>query len=105
MAPGANGCDGLLDVSTFRRGRLWHGLRYLAYVSVGRPERLADCTRRLARRIRIESDQPGVPYQLDGDPGGVLPLDIEVLPERVTLLVPRVAAFCRTPQPAAAFAV
>jgi diacylglycerol kinase family enzyme len=30
-----------------------------------------------------------VPYQLDGDPGGFLPLDIEVLPERLTLWVPK----------------
>jgi diacylglycerol kinase (ATP) len=37
--------------------------------------------------VRIESDVP-VPYQLDGDPGGYLPLEIEVLPNRLTLIVP-----------------
>jgi diacylglycerol kinase (ATP) len=32
-----------------------------------------------------------VPYQLDGDPGGLLPLDVQVLPGRLTLVVPREA--------------
>jgi diacylglycerol kinase family enzyme len=29
-----------------------------------------------------------VPYQLDGDLGGFLPVEIEILPMRMTLLVP-----------------
>jgi diacylglycerol kinase family enzyme len=36
--------------------------------------------------LRIESDD-AVPYQLDGDPGGVLPVEITILPQRVRLLV------------------
>lgn len=88
LTPQAEHDDGLLDVCTFRRGSLWHGLRYLAAVQLGAWHgRLSDCTIRQARRIRITSDQP-VAYQLDGDPGGQLPLEIELLPERVTLLVP-----------------
>jgi diacylglycerol kinase family enzyme len=35
--------------------------------------------------VRIASDR-SVPYQLDGDPGGQLPLEIEVLPSRLTIL-------------------
>jgi diacylglycerol kinase family enzyme len=41
--------------------------------------------------LRIESDEP-VPYQLDGDPGGLLPVDVEVLPERLRLVVTPAAA-------------
>jgi diacylglycerol kinase family enzyme len=29
-----------------------------------------------------------VPYQLDGDPGGILPLDLDILPGRLTLVIP-----------------
>jgi diacylglycerol kinase family enzyme len=88
LAPQAVATDGWLDVCTFRRGSLPSGLLYLAAVQLGAwHTRLADCKRRRARRLRITSEQP-VAYQLDGDPGGVLPLDIEVLPGRVTLLVP-----------------
>ncbi|MBN2476502.1 MAG: protein BmrU [Pirellulales bacterium] len=87
LAPRADGRDGLLDVCAFRRGSLWHGLRYAGAVWLGRHEGLADCTTRRVRRLRIESEA-GVPYQLDGDPGGLLPVDVEVVPNRLTLVVP-----------------
>ncbi len=87
IAPQANGCDGLLDLCALREGYFWHGLRYLSAVAVGRHQELADCTTARVRRLRVESTRP-VAYQLDGDPGGVLPLEIEVLPERMTLLTP-----------------
>ncbi|HEV3137582.1 MAG TPA: diacylglycerol kinase family protein [Pirellulales bacterium] len=88
LAPGAVGTDGLLDVCTFGQGTVWHGLRYLSYVALGRHQVLPDCQIARTTRLRIESDQ-SVPYQLDGDPGGFLPLDIEVLGERLTLLAPQ----------------
>ena len=88
FAPDAVGSDGLLDVCTFRRGSFWHGLRYLAHLICRRHARLADCVTTRTARLRVESDRP-VPYQLDGDPGGWLPLDVEVVPERLCLVVPR----------------
>jgi diacylglycerol kinase (ATP) len=38
-------------------------------------------------KIRIETRSP-VPVQLDGDPGGHTPLDIELLPHRLPFIVP-----------------
>lgn len=87
LAPSADGRDGLLDLCTYRRGSLWQGLRYVAWTQLGRHPRLADCCLRQVRRVRIESGEP-VEYQLDGDPGGWLPVDIEVMPGRLTLVVP-----------------
>ncbi len=87
FAPAADGSDGLLDVCAFGRGSFWHGLRYAAAVIRARHERLADCTTRRARRLRITSEEE-VPYQLDGDPGGTLPVDVEMLPDRLTIIVP-----------------
>ncbi len=87
VAPDADGTDSLLDICTFRRGSLWHGMRYAAAVKLGRHQQLADCTTGRVKRLRVES-RAEVPYQLDGDPGGFLPLDIEVLPGRLTLIVP-----------------
>jgi YegS/Rv2252/BmrU family lipid kinase len=91
LTPAADGTDGLLNVCTFQRGSLWHGLRYLGFVLARQHYRLADCTLASGCRLRIESDDQ-VPYQLDGDPGGTLPLEIEVLPARFQLMVP---AACR----------
>ena len=87
FAPEAQGTDELLNVCTFERGSLWHGLRYLIHVWMARHAKLVDFGQVLAKRVRIESDRP-VRYQLDGDPGGMLPLEIEVLPRRLTLVVP-----------------
>ena len=86
FAPLASGCDGLLDVCTFREGSLWHGLRYLSGVVLGQHETMAGFARVQTRRLRIESDAP-VPYQLDGDPGGQLPVEITIESGRLTLLV------------------
>ena len=87
LAPEADGTDGELDVCAFGRGGWWHTLRYAAGVAVRRHQRMADCTVRRVKRLRIAADVE-VPYQLDGDPGGVLPVDVEVLPKRLTIVVP-----------------
>jgi diacylglycerol kinase family enzyme len=88
IAPDAVGNDGLLDVCTFKDGSLWSGLRYLSGVILGQHASWDDCVTVRAAKIRIESDSP-VPLQLDGDPGGFLPTEIEVLPDHLTLLVPQ----------------
>jgi diacylglycerol kinase family enzyme len=93
IAPHADGSDGLLDVCGFRRGNCWAGMKYAAAILLGQHQRLADWTTWRARRLRITSEAQ-VPYQLDGDPGGMLPLDIEVLPGRLTLVMPAEAAEC-----------
>ena len=87
IAPDARADDGLLDVCTFKRGSFWNGIRYLGGVILGRHRSFEDCRTMHCRRLRIESDRP-VPFQLDGDPGGMLPVEIRVLPRRLTLLTP-----------------
>jgi diacylglycerol kinase family enzyme len=87
FVPEAQANDGLLDVCVFKRGSLLHGLVYLAGVLLGTHQSWPDCHVSAGTRIRIEADEP-VPYQLDGDPGGFLPIEIDVLPQRVKLLVP-----------------
>lgn len=77
--------DGKLDLCCFRGGRWWSGLRYLAGVIAGVHRGWRDTHVEQARWIRIEADEP-VPYQLDGDPGGELPLEVRVLPQRLTIV-------------------
>ena len=100
LAPEAVGNDGLLNVCTFHQGSFWHALRYLGYVAARRHRVLTDHASARVTRVRIESDEP-VPYQLDGEPGGILPLEIEVLPERLTLMAPRSRILALGLQPAA----
>ncbi len=87
LAPQAVGTDGQLDICAFRRGSLLSGLRYAAAVYLHCHQRMADCTTARVRRVRITSDAE-VPYQLDGDPGGLLPVEVGVVPRRLAILVP-----------------
>jgi diacylglycerol kinase family enzyme len=77
-----------LDVCTFCHGGLWHGLYYTAAILTGTHRWLTDFAQRRIGRLRVTSESK-VPYQLDGDPGGFLPVEIEVVPNRLTLVVPK----------------
>ncbi len=87
FAPQASASDGRLDVCAFEHGSLFTGLKYLSQVILGRHQRLADCRMLRTPSLRISADVR-VPVQLDGDPGGELPVQIEVLPARLRLIVP-----------------
>jgi len=86
FAPMADGTDGMLDLCTFRHGGLLSGLKYLAAVVRGRHRESADFVGWSGPRLQIEADRP-VPYELDGDPGGLLPLTINVVPRRMRFVV------------------
>jgi diacylglycerol kinase (ATP) len=93
IAPAAVGTDGLLDVCAFKHGSMWSVMRYMWHVTRGAHQRLADTTTIRCRRVRLEApDAPQTSYQLDGDHGGLLPVDIEVLPGKLRLLVSRETA-------------
>ncbi len=91
VAPQARADDGQFDICTFDRGSLLHAFKYIGHVLFGRHQRLSDYKSQIATHVHIDADEP-VPYQLDGDPGGILPLEIEILPGRLVLLVPSMAA-------------
>lgn len=86
FAPQASGIDGLLDICTFKEGSLMYGLMYLGGVMLGQHESMQDFTHVQTRRLRVEAAGP-VPFQLDGDPGGELPVEFNVLPGRIRLLL------------------
>ncbi len=90
FTPGASGDDGMFDLCAFERGRFWNGMRYLLAVLRGRHDRLADCTLRQVTALRVEVDEADgpVPFQLDGDFGGHLPLEVSILRRRLTIVVP-----------------
>ncbi|NIL97785.1 MAG: hypothetical protein GTO53_08815 [Planctomycetales bacterium] len=87
FVPDADPCDGQLDVCLFRHGSFWHAVWYTTNLYLRRHTRLKDCVTAVGRRIQVEADQP-VPYELDGDFAGWLPLELDVQPQRLTLLMP-----------------
>ncbi len=89
FAPHAVGTDDLLDVCGFEHGSLANGLRYLAGVLRTEHLKWPDCHYVRAKKVRIvpEYSTNNVLYQLDGDPGGSIPLEIKSLPARIRLVV------------------
>ena len=96
FTPAASGFDGLLDLCSLRQGALLHGMRYLAAVVGKQLDVLSDCVTGQITRLSVDCDVPA-PCQFDGDPGGFSPLEIHVLPRRLTLLAPREWASERIP--------
>jgi diacylglycerol kinase family enzyme len=88
--------DGLLEVCGFRGSGLWTGLQHYWSVRSGGHEQLSTWFRKRASGARISeanSDRSinhagGASFQLDGDWGGELPLEIRFTGERATLVVP-----------------
>ncbi len=86
IASDAQATDGLLDLCTFGVRGLVQGVATLGAVLMRRHRNLSETEAMRFKNLRVESDHP-VPYQLDGDPGGVLPLEITVDPGCLTMLV------------------
>ena len=86
--PDAVATDGLLDICTLERGSTWSIARYLWHVARRAHLKLADAALTRCRRFRVEAGGAGeIVYQLDGDYGGTLPVEVEVLPQQLRLLV------------------
>jgi diacylglycerol kinase (ATP) len=80
--------DRLLDLAGMTNGSLWEGLHFLWETWSGRLEHSANAVLQQFAELRLSapSQQP-VPFQLDGDPGGVLPLQVRILPQRFRAIV------------------
>ena len=95
ITPDAVATDGLLDVCTFERGAVWGVARYLWHVMRKIHHTLPDAGLSRTGRFRLEpTTSASVAYQIDGDFGGTLPVDVEVLAGQLRLLVSRETA-CR----------
>ncbi len=78
--------DGRLDLITFRKPNLLNGLFYLLTILFRNHRGRRDVFEKRFETLRISSEKP-VQFQMDGDPGGELPVEIKVVPKRVRVLV------------------
>ena len=95
IVPEGDGSDGIFEVATFRKATIVSGFWYLFSVLLKRHYQFRDFKlNHFKKTLRLEVDSNGsendaeVPFQIDGDPGGVLPLEITIDPLSVTLIVP-----------------
>jgi diacylglycerol kinase (ATP) len=93
IAPDAVATDGLLDVCAFERGALWSAARYLWHVVRRIHLTLPDVALCRTGGFRLEpTTAASIAYQIDGEFGGILPVDVEVLAGQLKLLVSPQAA-------------
>jgi len=80
--------DGLLDLCFYKcHGRV-HLLKHAGLTILKRHADRPDVIYRKCRRVRVRSSDDWVNTEIDGDPGPRLPIDIEVVPQAVRVLVP-----------------
>ncbi len=87
MASEAKDDDGLLEVRLFKNGSAWSMWWYFLNLCLGTHERLAHVESLRGVKIRIEAEKPQ-PVQVDGDPAGMTPMTLTVLPQAMSIIVP-----------------
>lgn len=90
ITPDATPTDGLLDWCAFQGGSFFSSLRYLISVLLRSHPQLRDCLLGRCEGLALaaeDSTSTPIPYQIDGDPGGFLPVEIKVLPGRFRAIV------------------
>jgi len=86
VAPGARADDGALDWLVFERGNLAALAAYAWAVWRRRHLTRRDVRTGRATRLTLDAARP-VPVQVDGDPLGTTPVEVEVLPSALTVVV------------------
>jgi diacylglycerol kinase family enzyme len=86
FTPGAEADDGRLDWLVLQRPGLASLLAYCWTVYRGRHLQRADVRAGQATRLRVTAAMP-TPVQLDGDPWGTTPVEVEIVPRALTLVV------------------
>ncbi len=87
VCPGASLTDGLLDITTMAPVSLWELARNLPILYNGRIHSHPKVRHFRSATLSAACDDP-VAVELDGDPAGALPVDIDVLPEALRVIVP-----------------
>lgn len=87
MASEAKDDDGLLEVRLFKRGSAWRMWWYFLHLCLGSHEQLPDVESLQGVRVLVESSSPQS-VQIDGDPAGLTPVTLSIMPGSMTVVVP-----------------
>ena len=87
VAPGARLDDGLFDVRVFRRFSKWQLIRHLASIAFGRRRYAPEVSTYRSARVVVTSVHP-LPRRADSHDLGTTPIDFEVRPAVLRVIVP-----------------
>jgi YegS/Rv2252/BmrU family lipid kinase len=87
ILPKARSDDGVLDVCVIPCSSRLQLIKLFLLAATGEHIGAEGVVYTTGRRVRVASQQ-SVPVQIDGDPGGHTPLDIQMLPTRMPFIVP-----------------
>ena len=79
--------DGLLDVLVFKSQSPWDLLRYMHAILMGQHSELKDVEYFQTSSLQLSSEEP-VPYELDGEMVGYLPLAFSLREAGLSVLAP-----------------
>lgn len=88
MTPAASPVDGRLDLMCFRQQGLSGAAFMVPFGLLGAVHRCPRVLYRRGRRAVLTSERDDVPYQVDGEPAGFLPVEVELHREAVPVLAP-----------------
>lgn len=81
--------DGLLDVCVYKCSSRFRLLNQFFMTLIKQHFRRQDVISMQGKRVTITSLLSDVPVEIDGDPGPALPLDIEIIPNALKVVVPK----------------
>jgi len=80
--------DGLLDVCIYKCASRVHLIKHSAMTVLKQHAGSGDVIYRQGKNITVSSQISGIETEIDGDPGPALPVQIEVIPQAVNVMVP-----------------
>jgi diacylglycerol kinase (ATP) len=89
VGEGIDRTDGIIDVCIFNPPGPVSALTCALWIGLGKPGRSRWHRQLRGSNVSLDADRP-VPFEVDGDPLGTLPVDVEVAQRTVHILVPKV---------------
>lgn len=91
LVPRCKGNDSLLDYCVFQNGKFFRQLFNMMLAMTASAHQFLPGTKIGQGKEFLLTSPEGndIPYELDGDPGGILPVKIRMIPNRFTVLAPK----------------
>lgn len=80
--------DGLLDVCIYKCASKIHLVKHSAMTALKQHADGSDVIYRQGKNIIVSSEAPDIETEIDGDPGPALPVQINVIPQAINVMVP-----------------